>query len=305
MSDPRIYSSLASLIQLKEFAAQIKLNVNYHPAGMLSGQHASRLRGSGLNFEELRQYQNGDNIRQIDSRASARLGKPYVRVYSEETDRPVHIVVDQRLPMFFGSVDKTKSVVAAQLAALLAWMARAAGDRVGGIVISDDVHEISPKRTSSGVLQLLEVIVAANNKLSLTPKPLEETSQKSMFSQVKPWLSHLNNQSVVILITDVEGLADHDIDELEIMHYKANVLLFIVQDPLESDLSKAGGLSVTQGQEQITINSNDENQARFNQLYQEKLQRLTQAMADSPLPIGLVNTVDPVDQQLAKLLQGH
>ena len=100
-------------------------------------------------------------------------------------------------------------------------------------------------------------------------------------------------------------LGHYDIDELEIMHYKANVLLFIVQDPLESDLSKAGGLSVTQGQEQITINSNDENQARFNQLYQEKLQRLTQAMADSPLPIGLVNTVDPVDQQLAKLLQGH
>ena len=305
MLDERIYTNLARLIALKEFAMQMHINGGYRPAGMLSGQHASRLRGSGLNFEELRQYQDGDNIRQIDSRTSARLGKPYVRVYSEETDRPVHIVVDQRLPMFFGSQHKTKSVVAAELAALLAWMARASGDRVGGVVIAETVTQVPTKRSNSGVLALLEKIVAANNQLSLAPSTDKKQPPASLFSQVKPWLSSLNNQSVVMLITDIEGLAEQDISELEMLHHKANVLLFIVQDPLEADISLAHGLSVSQGKQQINIQASAEKQSRFDQLYQVKLQRLKDAMVASPLPIGLLNTIDPVDVQLAQLLQGH
>ncbi len=304
MLDQRIYTNLSRLMALKEFASQLPLNPNYRPAGMLSGQHASRLRGSGLNFEELRQYQDGDNIRQIDSRTSARLGKPYVRIYSEETDRPVHIVVDQRLPMFFGSRDKTKSVVAAELAALLAWMARSSGDRVGGIVVAEQVKQIPTKRTDSGVLQLLQSIVEVNQQLSLESN-ISKNNELSLFEQVKPWLSSLNNQSVVMLITDIEGLAEQDVREIEQLHHKANVLLFIVQDPLEADISGAHGLSVSQGEQQINIQANSANQAKFGQLYQVKLQRLQQAMAARALPIAIVNTVEPVGLQLAQVLQGH
>jgi len=305
MSDPRIYTNLARLIALKEYASQIPFNVNYRPAGMLSGQHHSRLRGSGLNFEELRQYQDGDNIRQIDPRTSVRLGKPYVRIYSEETDRPVSIVIDQRANMFFGSVEKTKSVVAAEIAALFAWIAHSSGDRVGGLVISDEIKEIANTRTSSGVLQLLDTITTANNRLSLDLDKVTNNQQVSLFEHVKPWLSKLNNQSVVILITDIDGLLETDINELELMHYKANVLLFVVQDPLELDISGAHGLSVSQGTQQINIQSNNESQQKFDQLYQQKLKRLKQAVINSPLPIGIVNTVDNIDVQLAQLLQGH
>jgi uncharacterized protein (DUF58 family) len=305
MNDLRIYTSLARLIELKQYANKLPLNAAYRPAGMLSGQHASRLRGSGLNFEELRQYQNGDNIRQIDSRASARLGKPYVRVYSEETDRPVHIVVDQRLNMFFGSVDKTKSVVAAELASLIAWVAHAAGDRVGGIVVAQQTHQIPIKRSQEGLLQLLEVICQANQTLSLSKEYMAQQTVSSIFEQVRPWLSSLTSQSVVILITDIEGLTDSDINELEMIHHKANVLLFIVQDPLEANISGAQGLSISQGQQQINIKANLENQEKFQQLYQAKLTRLKHAIANSPLPIGVVDTLAPIDQQLALLLQGH
>lgn len=305
MDDARIYTNLARLIALKQYAMKIRLSASYRPAGMLSGQHASRLRGSGLNFEELRQYQDGDNIRQIDSRTSARLGKPYVRIYSEETDRPVSIVVDQRLSMFFGSVDKTKSVVAAEVAALFAWIAHLAGDRVGGLVIAEQIQQISTKRTSRGVLQLLDTIVTANKQLSLEPITTSNNQKMSIFNQLKPWLSSLNNQSVVILITDIEGLAEDDINELALLHHKVNILLFIIQDPLEVDISRAHGLSVSQGQQQINIQANTENQDKFDKLYQAKLQRLEQALVASSLPIGLVNTIDPVDVQIATLLQGH
>ena len=84
-----------------------------------------------------------------------------------------------------------------------------------------------------------------------------------------------------------------------------NILLFIIQDPLEVDISRAHGLSVSQGQQQINIQANTENQDKFDKLYQAKLQRLEQALVASSLPIGLVNTIDPVDVQIATLLQGH
>jgi uncharacterized protein (DUF58 family) len=303
VQDSRIYTNLSALLALKEASSYIHLSPRYRPAGMLSGQHASRLRGSGLNFEELRQYQNGDNIRQIDSRTSARLGKPYVRVYSEETDRPVQIVVDQRLPMFFGSVEKTKSVIAAELAALLAWIVLGSGDRVGGIVVgSRDIRQIPARRSSNNVVQLLEAIVTANNQLSLSH---QKANVSSLFSQIKPWLSHLTSQSVVILITDIEGLGDTDIAELETLHHRANILLFLVQDPLEADLSHAHGLSVSQGQEQINIQATAQNQQNYDALYQKKLKQLKTAMAASPLPLGIVNTIEPVTTQLMRLFEGQ
>ncbi len=303
MQDERIYTSLPALLALREPGHHLRLSPSYRPAGILSGNHASRLRGSGLNFEELRQYQPGDNIRQIDPRTTARLGKPYVRVYSEETDRPVHIVVDQRLAMFFGSVEKTKSVVAAELAALLAWAALGSGDRVGGVVAGvNGIKQLPPRRSANNVAQFLEAIVTANHQLNLTtnadPSP-------SLFTQVKPLLASLNNQSVVILITDIDGLGETDIGELEVLQQKANILLFLVQDPLEADLIKAHGLSVSQGKELINIQATEENQQKYTDLYQQKVQRLNKAMAGSPLPLGLINTKEPVLSQLMLLLMGH
>ena len=262
--DPRIYTNLSALLALREESRQLSLSPRYRPAGMLSGRHASRIKGRGLNFEELRQYQAGDNIRQIDSRVSARLGKPYVRVYSEETDRPVHIIVDQRLPMFFGSQVNTKSVTAAHLAALLAWQVFDAGDRVGGVVLSsNDLVSISPKRSSHNVVHLLEAIVTANNGLQLSSVDNTVDASQSIFSMVRPLISTLSSQSVLILITDIEGFEIEELAELEVLSQKTNVLLFVIQDPLEDDLTRAHGLSVSHGEQQINIQVNADNQIKY------------------------------------------
>ena len=91
---------------------------------MLHGRHASRLRGRGHNFEELRGYVSGDDIRNVDWKATARSGEPHIRVYIEERDRPVLLLIDQRHNMFFGTRRAMKSVVAAEAAALAAWRGR-------------------------------------------------------------------------------------------------------------------------------------------------------------------------------------
>ena len=130
---------------------------------LLAGRHASRLRGRGLNFEEIRRYLPGDDIRNMDWHVTARTRQPHVRVYTEERDRPVLLVVDQRHSMFFGSRRAMKSVVAAEATALAAWRVLQAGDRVGALVFDDqDVVEIPPQRSEQQVLRILDTVVKKN-----------------------------------------------------------------------------------------------------------------------------------------------
>src|SRR5262245_42230420 len=134
---------------------------------LLTGRHTSRLRGRGLDFEELRHYFEGDDTRTIDWQATARRGSPHVRVYTEERDRSVLLLVDQRLSMFFGSRRAMKSVVAAEAAALAAFRVTSLGDRVGAIVFSEEgVVEIRPEARQAGVRRILGEVVRQNQLLT-------------------------------------------------------------------------------------------------------------------------------------------
>src|SRR5688572_30628389 len=99
-----IHTSLSSLIALAGRAEGFGFRPRQPSHSILAGRHASKLRGRGLDFEELRSYLPGDDIRSIDWKVTARTGEPHVRVYTEERDRPAILVVDQRQDMFFGSV---------------------------------------------------------------------------------------------------------------------------------------------------------------------------------------------------------
>ena len=129
-----IYTSLADLAGLEHQTKGFNFLPRQPIHSVLAGRHNSRLRGRGLNFEEIRVYLPGDDIRNIDWKVTARLQKPHVRVSTEERDRPAILVVDQRIPMFFGSRLYVKSVTAARLAALFAWTIFHSGDRIGAVV---------------------------------------------------------------------------------------------------------------------------------------------------------------------------
>ena len=142
-----IYTSLQELVALQYKASGFSFLPKQPVHSILSGRHNSRLRGRGLNFEELRHYRAGDDIRTMDWKVTNRTGKPHVRVYSEERERPVLLLVDQRINMFFGSQLKMKSVIAAELAALSAWRVLSVGDRIGALVFNDtEIIETRPHR---------------------------------------------------------------------------------------------------------------------------------------------------------------
>ena len=163
---PGVYANLDDLIRVRFKARDFSFMPRQPVTSILSGRYASRLRGRGLNFEEMRRYLPGDDVRTMDWRVTARTRQPHVRVYTEEKDRSVLLLVDQRINMFFGSRDRMKSVTAAELAALGAWRALDAGDRVGAVVFNDtEVTDIRPQRSQQAVMSILGTVVEMNQRL--------------------------------------------------------------------------------------------------------------------------------------------
>ncbi|MDD5114985.1 MAG: DUF58 domain-containing protein, partial [Methylobacter sp.] len=141
----RISVSLKTLINLAGPAASL----NLQPASIRSrqsGGYVSRFKGRGMEFDETRLYQPGDDIRSIDWRVTARTGKTHTKLFREERERPVFIAVDDRAAMHFATRGVFKSVLAAKLAGLLAWTAQHHGDRMGGQIFSDNsCRELKPQ----------------------------------------------------------------------------------------------------------------------------------------------------------------
>ena len=127
------YIELDDLISARFLAKDLNLRHRRKALSLLAGPNKTNFRGRGIDFEEVRAYQAGDDIRTIDWRVTARSGKPHTKLFSEERERPLLVVNDQRQDMFFGSQHCFKSTLACYLGALLAWSGLNQGDRVGGL----------------------------------------------------------------------------------------------------------------------------------------------------------------------------
>ncbi|EED35551.1 MoxR protein [Luminiphilus syltensis NOR5-1B] len=231
MTDSRIYTSLEHLRHFKEQAQGISFLPRQPASSVLSGRRASRLRGRGLNFEEMRHYLPGDDIRSIDWKATARTGKAHVRVFTEERDRPALLVVDQRMSMFFGSQLNLKSVTAAEAAAIAAFRVLGAGDRVGGITFNDEQHiEFAPRRSDRTVMALLTAISAMNQSLhAQKPVPEQRLQLNSVLKGVARLASH---DHLVMIFSDFDGIDDRTRQQLGALSQHNDVVLMLVHDPL-------------------------------------------------------------------------
>ena len=159
-SNDLVSISSKTLIGLRHIARSIPLNAGKIRA-LQTGQYQSPFKGRGMEFDEARLYQAGDDVRSIDWRVTARTGKPHTKLYREERERAVILCVDYRAPMFFATRGAFKSVIAAKLAGILSWSASHNGDRLGGLIFSETTHqEIRPQRGKLAVLHYLQQLAS-------------------------------------------------------------------------------------------------------------------------------------------------
>jgi uncharacterized protein (DUF58 family) len=202
---------------------------------LLAGRHASRLRGRGLNFEEIRRYLPGDDIRNMDWHITARTRKPYVRVYTEERDRPVLLIVDQRLRMFFGSQRAMKSVVAAEVAALAAWRALNVGDRVAALVFDDrDVVKIAPHRSRYRGMRIPQAVVEKNHALQIEAR---RQAGPAILNRVLERAVRLAKHNyLVCLMGDGAGADQETVRLITLLGAYNDVLVVFIYNPLEAQV---------------------------------------------------------------------
>jgi uncharacterized protein (DUF58 family) len=249
-----VYVGSEELVALRSAARRTSLLPRQPVRSLLAGRRASKLRGRGLDFDELRAYVAGDDVRRIDWRATARLGKPYVRSYTEERDRPVLLVVDQRPSMFFGSQGAMKSVVAARFAALAAWRVVAVGDNVGALVFGEDGHtSVRPGRSPRTVLEIIEQLVAAGARLGRPPRQQSDT-----FAATLQEVAHLvAHDALIVLVSDLRGVSDDATAALSHVRRRADLVVAWVLDPLEASLPDVGLAAVTDGASQLSLPTSD------------------------------------------------
>src|SRR5215467_14051814 len=249
-----VYANLDDLVKLKFSARNFSFLPRQPIHSLLAGRHASRLRGRGLNFEEIRRYLPGDDVRQIDWKATVRTRKTQLRVYTEERERSVLLLVDQRITMFFGSVLNMKSVTAAEAAALAAWRVVGQQDRVGALVFNDSkIAEVHPQRSQTTVMRILHEVLEQNHALSVGAGI---RSSAAMFNQVLRQCERLaKHDCLVCIISDGFG---SDVETRHLLTRIAvhnDVLFVFIYDPLEAELPDAGPLVFGDGVRQLEVDT--------------------------------------------------
>jgi uncharacterized protein (DUF58 family) len=249
------YVELDELIALRFPARQLRLGRRNRALSVLAGPNKSNFRGRGIDFEEVRSYQPGDDIRSIDWRVTARSGSAHTKLFREERERPLLVAVDQRSGMFFGSRYCFKSVLAARLASLVAWSALDGGDRVGGLVFNGAGHrEIRPRRSRKTVLALLSHVAEYNNAL-----PLAEAGSGSSFADVLANLRRIVRPgSSLFIVSDFRGASEeHAREHLFQLAQHSEITAIACNDPLEAELPRAGRYAVTDGSRRSELNTAD------------------------------------------------
>lgn len=249
---PGVSVDMAALAALEASVRDFHFRTRQPVHSLLSGRHASRVHGRGLAFEELRLYLPGDDVRTMDWRVTARTGKPHVRLYAEEKERPVLLVVDQRMNMFFGSRRSMKSVAAAEAAALAAWRVLADGDRVGGVIFGDaEQTSMAPQRSRHGVLHLLGDLARHNQRLRADARAQRGATQLNGALERALRLAH--HDHLVIVISDFDGGDDHTRHLMLALRGRNDVLSVLVYDPFLLELPASGQLVVSDGELQVEL----------------------------------------------------
>jgi uncharacterized protein (DUF58 family) len=302
-TQPGVRVSLGELIEMRHRVREVQLFSTPARRSPLIGLHHSKLRGRGVDFDQVRVYQAGDDVRTIDWRVTARTQEPHTKLFHEERERPIYILVEQSRQLFFGSGLMFKSVLAAQAASLIGWAALGHNDRIGGLVFGDlEHHEIKPRRSKQSLLQLLSRLAKANQALSND----SQGSRDSFGLALRRAREVLRPGSLVVILCDERTLSDSSEQQLLLLARHTDLLLLPLSDPLDHALPAAGLLRFAEYGAQLELDTQD---AELRQAYralgearQARWQRLAQKLG---VPLLALSTQSEMIEQLREHLNAQ
>ena len=216
----------------KELIEKIR-HIEIHSARLvntlLSGEYHSVFKGQGMEFAEVREYTPGDDVRGIDWNVTARLNSPFVKIFEEERELTVMLMVDMSGSLLFGSVDKTKQQIAAELTAILAFSAMKNNDKVGLILFTDRIEKfVPPRKGRSHGLRIIREILS-----------FEPAGNKTDIRSALEYFNHtIKKKSIAFLISD---FIDEGYEKImNVVGKKHDLIGVVLNDPRESEMPRSG-----------------------------------------------------------------
>jgi len=264
--------SQAGLIRLAGPARAIALNV-LRVNSLQTGAYVSRFRGRGMEFDESRPYQPGDDPRSIDWRVTARSTTAYTKLFREERERPVLIAVDLRANMHFATQGCFKSVNASRAAALLSWAAHHRGDRLGGLIFGDTTHrELKPRLGRRAALRFVHELVEHPDWVRHDAQARTEDALTQAMSALR---RVARPGSLVVVISDFAGFSRAAQSYLSSVARHNEVLAVFLSDPLERELPPPGRYRLVSPDDELAIDTYAAPARRdYEHAYEERLEEL-------------------------------
>ncbi len=271
---------------------RIQITTNRLVNESLAGEYHSVFKGRGMEFEDVREYQHGDDIRTIDWNVTSRTGHPFVKRYVEERELTVMLLVDASASGSFGSAGKTKGEVSAEISALLAFSAIKNNDRVGALLFTDHVEKfIPPRRGATHVLRVVREV--------LFHRP------QGRGTRIESALEHLNlvirKRAVVFLISD---LLDQGYEQaLKVANRKHDVVIIQIVDPREQELPPLGILEIRDAEtgEIVYVDSSlPEVREIYRQNWEQNRQKQRKLFQSHRIDNVTIDTAQPYDVPLVR-----
>jgi uncharacterized protein (DUF58 family) len=294
------HTLLNNLLGLRHAAKDIELFSRRRSRSQLAGGSKTLFRGRGLEFEEVRHYQAGDELRAIDWRVTARTGIAHTKLFREERERPVFLLVDQRRSMAFGSRCCFKSVQAAEVAALLSWAALDHNDRIGGLVFNEQRHiDIRPARNRGAALHMLKALDTFSNELIAKPA---RSIAESAATKTTPTAINLEQMlvelrrvarpgSAVFIVSDFIDFDDASIKQLHQLARHCDINAILIYDPMEQDLPAQGAMAFTDGAQRRILNTSARGLRRdFSALFSQRIDHTRTALLRLGIELNTLST---------------
>jgi uncharacterized protein (DUF58 family) len=272
---------------------QVEIRTNRLVNDALAGQYHSVFKGRGMDFDEVREYVPGDEVRMIDWNVTARAGTPFIKKFTEERELTILLMVDVSASGNFGSASQSKREMAAEMASVLAFSAIRNSDKVGLILFSDKVeHYIPPKKGRGHVLRVIREILFFKPEHRGTDVP-----------QVLDFVSRvISRRAIVFLISDFLG-SENNGQELDVLRRSVrltskrhDLIALHVQDPRESELPDVGLVTLEDAEtgDLVELNTGDPLVCeRFRQLSKERNTKLQQLFRSEAVDTLELNTAQP------------
>ena len=289
-----LYPNFNDLIALKDRKWKHRFSSSRSVKATVSGDHHSPFRGQGLQFDSVREYVPGDDIRNIDWRVTARTGSPYLKLFKEDRERHIMICVDMNSAMRFGTRNTFKSIQAAKVAALLGWQGLAQHDCVSTCLygdVPDGVQLFAPKRTRKSFCSMLKML----------SQNLPDRHNVSLTSTLQHIHKSVKSGSIVYIISDFLEL-DASMQGCTFLKHivkKCDVIFIAINDTADKSIPPIGTIRFSFNHEKTYVNTDSiSGREAYNVLWQQNRNQLHELTSKFKIPLIELTTESDVHRDL-------